>query len=161
MTSPVETIQRRVPKRNGKAPMICELRSTGTQTVFPGSIHPSGERIEWHNDGEPAVVAPGLLTAAIEALAIEVEKRTGATKSAPHCNGHDVPLPADVADRARKYLAKIPPAVSGQGGHGATFHAACVLTLGFGLDRRARARAAPDGMESDLRAAVVGARTRA
>ncbi len=115
--------------------MICELRSTGTQTVFPGSIHPSGERIEWHNDGEPAVVAPGLLTAAIEALAIEVEKRTGATKSAPHCNGHDVPLPADVADRARKYLAKVPPAVSGQGGHDQTFSAACVLIQGFALYR--------------------------
>lgn len=38
-----------------------------------------------------------------------------------------------VADRARKYLSKMPPAVSGQGGHDATFRAACVLVLGFGL----------------------------
>lgn len=38
-----------------------------------------------------------------------------------------------VVERARKYLAKISPAVSGQGGHNVTFHAACVLVMGFGL----------------------------
>jgi hypothetical protein len=40
---------------------------------------------------------------------------------------------AAVADRARKFIAKIPPAVSGQGGHNRTFHVACVLVIGFGL----------------------------
>lgn len=38
-----------------------------------------------------------------------------------------------VIERARRYLAKMPPAVSGSSGHNATFHAACVLLLGFGL----------------------------
>lgn len=38
-----------------------------------------------------------------------------------------------VSERAEKYIAKLPEAVSGQNGHGATFHAACVLVLGFGL----------------------------
>jgi hypothetical protein len=38
-----------------------------------------------------------------------------------------------VVDRAAKYLAKVPPAVSGQGGHNRTFHAAGVLVHGFGL----------------------------
>lgn len=38
-----------------------------------------------------------------------------------------------VVERARKYLAKMPVAVSGQSGHNATFHAACVLVLGFEL----------------------------
>ncbi len=28
---------------------LVELRSTGTQTVFPGSVHPSGERVEYHD----------------------------------------------------------------------------------------------------------------
>lgn len=41
--------------------------------------------------------------------------------------------PIDVIERARKYLFKIPPAVSGTAGHNATFNAACVLVLGFGL----------------------------
>lgn len=42
---------------------------------------------------------------------------------------------AAVIDRARRYLAKIPPAIAGQGGHNATFHAACVLVMGFLLGR--------------------------
>jgi putative DNA primase/helicase len=42
---------------------------------------------------------------------------------------------SDAAERARKYIAKIPGAVSGQGGHNQTFHVACVLVLGFDLDR--------------------------
>lgn len=39
----------------------------------------------------------------------------------------------DVLRRAEAYLAKVPPAVAGQGGHNQTFHAACVLIEGFGL----------------------------
>jgi archaellum biogenesis ATPase FlaH len=40
-----------------------------------------------------------------------------------------------VLERARKYLAKCPPAISGQNGSGAAFHVACILVLGFGLSR--------------------------
>jgi len=39
----------------------------------------------------------------------------------------------NVIDRARRYVATIPGAVSGQGGHDATFHVACCLILGFSL----------------------------
>lgn len=44
-------------------------------------------------------------------------------------------LPAERAlpDRVRLYLAKIPGAVSGDGGHNATFKAACALVNGFAL----------------------------
>lgn len=37
-------------------------------------------------------------------------------------------------ERARKYLERLPGAVSGQGGHDACFKAACCLVLGFGLN---------------------------
>jgi hypothetical protein len=40
---------------------------------------------------------------------------------------------AAVIDRARKYVARMPPAISGQSGHNATFRVACVLVLGFEL----------------------------
>lgn len=40
---------------------------------------------------------------------------------------------ASVQERASRYLAKMPPAISGSGGHNQTFRAACVLVLGFGL----------------------------
>ena len=36
-------------------------------------------------------------------------------------------------ERARRYIAKCAPAISGQGGHDATFHVAAVLVHGFAL----------------------------
>ncbi len=41
--------------------------------------------------------------------------------------------PSDMAAKARARVARIPGAVSGQGGHDATYHVACVLVEGFGL----------------------------
>lgn len=49
--------------------MLLELRSTGSQTVFPGSTHPSGETIEWNLDGPPSRVAPNSLGDAVAQLA--------------------------------------------------------------------------------------------
>ena len=40
-----------------------------------------------------------------------------------------------LAERARHYVAKMSPAVSGSGGHDATFKVACVLLQGFDLPR--------------------------
>jgi hypothetical protein len=34
--------------------MLLEIRGDGSQTVFPRSVHQSGEIVEWANDGEPA-----------------------------------------------------------------------------------------------------------
>jgi archaellum biogenesis ATPase FlaH len=48
----------------------------------------------------------------------------------PEQNWH---APDAVIERARRYLTKMPGAVSGQHGHDRTFHAACVLVKGFGL----------------------------
>lgn len=42
--------------------------------------------------------------------------------------------PQSVIERARAYLAKCPPAISGQGGHKTTFHTACILVKGFLLE---------------------------
>lgn len=36
--------------------VLIEIRSTGSQTVVPPSTHPSGEPIEWENDGAPLAV---------------------------------------------------------------------------------------------------------
>jgi hypothetical protein len=40
----------------------------------------------------------------------------------------------DVAERARRYIAQMDPAISGSAGHKATFRVACVLVRGFDLD---------------------------
>lgn len=65
----------------------------------------------------------------------------------------------DVIERARRYLATIPGAVSGQGGHTQTFRAASKLVCGYGLSAEAaypllaewNLRCSPEWSESDLR----------
>lgn len=71
-------------KHNSKsAGMIVELRSTGTQTVFPPSVHPSGESIEFVDPlAEPAVVSPDVLLDGVKSLADSVRTEIG-EKSAP------------------------------------------------------------------------------
>ncbi len=48
---------------------LVELRSTGTQTMFPPSTHPSGERVRWEQEGEPAEVTSEELVDACSKLA--------------------------------------------------------------------------------------------
>jgi putative DNA primase/helicase len=49
--------------------MLVELRSTGAQTVFPGSVHECGEPIEWDEDGEVARGSGATLRQAVAQLA--------------------------------------------------------------------------------------------
>ena len=49
--------------------MIVELRSTAMQTVFPGSIHESGEPVTWDVEGKPAEVSFQELRSAVGKLA--------------------------------------------------------------------------------------------
>jgi hypothetical protein len=49
--------------------MIVEIRSTGSQTIIPPSVHPSGEAIAWSSDGQPARVQSGDLRRAVVHLA--------------------------------------------------------------------------------------------
>jgi hypothetical protein len=57
VTTDAAALQLRDPKSKS---MILELRigggGKGAQTVFPGSIHESGEPIEWEQDGDPPSV---------------------------------------------------------------------------------------------------------
>lgn len=120
--------------------MIVEYRGTGAQTVFPGSIHPTGEVIEWNATGEPAEVDGDALRAAVKALADRVRKELGdeakpqakpagvleTTVSTPHD-------PDLIRRRVLPYIASVPGAVSGQGGHDATYAVAQCLVNGFNL----------------------------
>lgn len=56
----------------GGAAMLVELRSTGAQTLFPGSVHPSGEAVTWDSEDEPARVEAGALRDAVARLAAAV-----------------------------------------------------------------------------------------
>jgi hypothetical protein len=55
--------------RDTDGTMLVEVRSTGSQTVFPPSIHPDGEVVSWVEDGDPAVVSGDDLTARVGKIA--------------------------------------------------------------------------------------------
>ena len=65
---------------------------------------------------------------------------------------------ADVRERARRYLAAIPPAVAGNHGDATTFRVCCRLVRGFALDDE-DALDVLERLEPRLHAAVVGERT--
>jgi len=48
---------------------IVEIRSTGAQTIFPPSTHPSGEDISWENAGTPAEVDSDALILSVRLVA--------------------------------------------------------------------------------------------
>ena len=53
----------------GDKGMLVEIRSTGAQTVFPPSSHPSGEMISWAEASDPAEVPVSDLVKAVSRLA--------------------------------------------------------------------------------------------
>lgn len=75
----------------------------------------------------------GVTLAQLESLAARAPSRAvslhPARRHAPSASD-----PADVLERARRYLATIPPAIAGQRGHDRTFYAANRLIRGFALD---------------------------
>lgn len=99
--------------------------------VAPPSIHPNGERYRWRAGRGPDD---------IEVAELPVEWLQRIVRPAP------APLPpprrehADDPDRvlrrARAYLRRLPPAISGSHGHDATYRAAVALVRGFALDGR-------------------------
>jgi P4 family phage/plasmid primase-like protien len=134
VTGPIET--KRFETESEKC--IVEIRATGAQTIFPPSQHPSGESIRWEDKtAEPAEVSPEELVKGVTCLAQAVKRELREKKRQPAKESRAVKAPAtdrqQLIERARAYLEKLPPAVSGQGGHDRTFNAATILRCGFGL----------------------------
>jgi len=70
VTAETAALQFRHP--GGTKDMLVELRiggDKGAQTIFPGSVHESGEPIVWEKDGEPAAVDGKDLQRRVRALA--------------------------------------------------------------------------------------------
>lgn len=119
----------RVTNKRGVLPGL-DIRGDDGYIVLPPSTHVTGGLYQWEASPiEVAVCAAPdqaleLLRGTVREAEVEVLEPTD-----------DQPAPDEVVLRARRYLAAMPGAVSGQGGHDATFNAACVLTRGFGLSR--------------------------
>lgn len=73
VTGPIKTKKFKSPSSG----MLVELRVNGLQTVFPPSIHEKGERIEWDEEGEPALIAPDVLLKAVSELASAARAELG------------------------------------------------------------------------------------
>ena len=106
----------------------------GAQTVFP----PSANRV-WiiaPDECEPAEI-PSSVIERIKARVVAIAEAKVTSKTSSKVNGTRHPSthsgPLDIIDRARRYLAAIPPAINGQGGHPQTFLAAQHLVRGFEL----------------------------
>lgn len=100
--------------RSKSAGMLVEIRSTGAQTVFPPSVHESGEQIDWDQEGaEPAVVDPDELRECVQRLANAVFTSIGETppsseEALPPKTEQSTPkatLDIDMAKRASLCLA--------------------------------------------------------
>jgi hypothetical protein len=129
-------------------------KGPGHQTVAPPSIHTSGEPIEWDVDmadgteGPRVVIWADLVPRVANLARATLKMREGMTldearawvasykPEAVQQTTRQVQTEPDstAVERARAYVGKMPAAVSGSGGHAATFEAALVLTQGFALD---------------------------
>lgn len=110
-----------------------DVRGTGGYVIAPPSSHKSGNHYAWAKDRGPGDVE--LARAPLWLIDLATRQREAPTDTPERPLQPSRPRPrAEAVDRAQRYLAKMPPAISGSGGHGATFDAACVLVKGFALD---------------------------
>lgn len=65
----VASVRSRQFKDPVRGDMLVEQRSDGMQTVFPPSLHASGESVEWASSGEPLVMAGDQLERSVGELA--------------------------------------------------------------------------------------------
>ena len=110
--------------------MVVELRSTGAQTIIGPSVHPGGERYDML-EGVPAEVDAAELESCVQRLAEHVIARRHGIAEPVGQGG--VPDDGHVERRAIAYLERMPAAISGSGGHAATYAAATALVHGFGI----------------------------
>jgi hypothetical protein len=93
---------------------LVELRSTGGQTVFPGSTHPSGELVEWETgtapDATPLAISPADLRALVAKLAVAALIARRAPDALDDFLSCSVlaGVPLDIADKATDWLRLAP-----------------------------------------------------
>lgn len=88
----IQTAKFKDPTKDKNA-MILEIRSTGSQTMIPPSVHPSGEKVTWLGKGKPAelksaeLLKAARLTAAAALLARHWPESGARQDAALHLSG--------------------------------------------------------------------------
>jgi hypothetical protein len=112
----------RIETRDGR--LAIDVRGDGGYVIAPGSIHASGA--EYRHAGDWTEPRESLPRFWIGWLARPARPTAPQTRT-PRPTG-------DVVERARRYLAAIPPPQIGGGSDAATLYAACRLVRGFELN---------------------------
>ncbi len=115
-----------------------DVRADGGYIVAPPSLHASGRTYAWETrpvrPGDEASAGGQAGTAALAPMPAWLLERVRRRPVAPVATPARAAAPLmDRVKRASAYLARMTPAVSGQGGHQATWRAAIALVRGFDL----------------------------
>jgi KaiC/GvpD/RAD55 family RecA-like ATPase len=112
-----------------------DTRADGGYVVVAPSLHPSGRRYTWEASSRPSEVeiaeAPAWL------LELVVGAPSEQLRDVQPIAEADLPELNQRIGRARRYLARVPGAVSGNGGHTQTWLAAIAMVRGFALPESA------------------------
>jgi hypothetical protein len=100
-----------------------DIRSDGGQMVVAPSMHRSGHAYEWQPGCEPGTELADAPAWLIDAACPKI----------PELRQPEFPSDNNVFERARKYVAKMDPAIEGQNGSRDEFKAAVVCVRGFRL----------------------------
>lgn len=143
-----------VATRQGVAGLHLDVRGTGGNLVLAPSIHPSGYVYRWaHAPTEAMLRALPVVRDEMFPTAEPARKSAPVVSSLPPRT-----VTADAIERARRWLAKRDPAVSGQAGHTWTYGTALYVLNAFELDEAAalhvlqewNARCDPPWSEAEL-----------
>lgn len=115
-----------IKNRSSKIAPGLDVRADGGQIVVSPSIHKSGRPYTWIDDSPIAPLPRWLFDLAAPADP-PAPPPPPAPSISPTARG------ADAVTRASAYLARMPEAISGSGGHQATWNAAVALVRGFAL----------------------------
>jgi hypothetical protein len=112
-----------ISNRARLAGMKLDVRGDGGFVVAAGSVHQSGHVYRTVGEWQGSVADLPVFDMSL----LERPARTPSRSSAARPTG-------DTAERARRYLRRLPTPVEGQGSDNSTFYAACRLVRGFHLD---------------------------
>ncbi len=107
----------------GKLGAGIDLLTSGRYILGQPSIHPSGDSYRWVSPRGTAIAQP-------PAWLVELARVRDPAPEIPRPSSRSS---TSIVDRARAYVSACPPAISGSGGHTATFLLAQNLVRGFGL----------------------------
>lgn len=103
-----------------------DVQAAGQYVVAAPSLHESGARYRWDDEGAELLAAPAWL---LELVLPAPASPAPPPRPAPRFE----PRRIDVDARAAAYIDALPPAIQGQGGDRQTTRAAHALVMGFGL----------------------------